>query len=291
MKKTKNDDLAVGFISLGCPKNTVDSERMLTEIAQANFLIAANPENCDILIINTCGFIEPAKQEAFDIIRQAIRWKSSKKIKKIIVSGCLVQRMGQGLPAEFPKIDAIVGLGQRDDITEIINEVLNEKSRPCYLAHHNNKISDDRVRLLTTSPHWAYLRISEGCDHTCSFCTIPSIRGRFRSKPKKFILEEARELADADVVELNLIAQDTTSYGRDLKIKDGASFFDLTNDQMSPEVSSIDRSMKSMSPGIICGNFCGKCVHKCPSKKLLEKELKNYDLSSRHSSLNRMDLL
>ncbi|MBN1795863.1 MAG: 30S ribosomal protein S12 methylthiotransferase RimO [Sedimentisphaerales bacterium] len=221
MKDQKNNDLTIGFISLGCPKNTVDSERMLAEIAQAGFLIAANPEDCDILIINTCGFIEPAKQEAFNIIRQAIRWKSSNKIKKLIVAGCLVQRIGQDMLAEFPKIDAIVGLGQRDDITEIIKEVLNEKSKHCYIAHHDRIVSNDRTRLLITPAHWAYLRISEGCDHTCSFCTIPSIRGRFRSKSPKSILEEASELTDAGVVELNLIAQDTASYGRDLKIKDG----------------------------------------------------------------------
>jgi len=221
MKSHKNDNITVGFISLGCPKNTVDSERMLAEIAQAHFLIASEPDDCDVLIINTCGFIEPAKQEAFDIIRQAVKWKSSNKIKKLIVAGCLAQRMGHDMLEEFPKIDAIVGLGQRDDIVSIIQDAFKDKSSHCYLAHHDRSISDDRIRLLTTSSHWAYLRISEGCDHSCSFCTIPAIRGRFRSKPSNLILAEARELADAGVVELNLIAQDTASYGRDLKIKDG----------------------------------------------------------------------
>jgi len=221
MTITENSPVTVSLISLGCPKNTVDSERMLAEIAQAGLLIASEPDNCDVLVINTCGFIEPAKQEAFDIIRQAIRWKSSKKIKKLIVVGCLVQRMGSDLLSEFPKIDAIVGLGQRDDIPVIINSTLKGGLPCCYMKDNDRGVSDDRIRLLITSPHWAYLRISEGCDHNCSFCTIPAIRGRFRSKPAGWIIEEANQLADSGVVELNLIAQDTASYGRDLKIKDG----------------------------------------------------------------------
>jgi ribosomal protein S12 methylthiotransferase len=221
MKRPKNENITIGFVSLGCPKNTVDSERMLAEIAQGGFFIACEPDDCDILIVNTCGFIEPAKAEAFDIIRQALDWKSSRKIKKLIVAGCLAQRMGNDMLAEFSDIDAVVGLGQRDDIVSIVQDVVKDQPRGCYMAHHDDSVSDDRVRLLTTSPHWAYLRISEGCDHNCSFCTIPAIRGRFRSKHYSMILTEAQELADSGVVELNLIAQDTASYGRDLKMKNG----------------------------------------------------------------------
>ncbi len=221
MKQNLAEITTIGFISLGCPKNTVDSERMLAQIAQSGFAITAEIESADIVIVNTCGFIAPAKDEAIDTINEALGWKKAKSVKKVIVTGCLAQRMGDDLLKKCPGIDAIVGLGQRDDIAAILEETLKKKKPKTYLEHHDNFISDDRVRMLTTEGHWAYLRISEGCDHGCSFCTIPAIRGRFRSKQPRMIIEEARELADCGVTELNIIAQDTTSYGRDIGLKDG----------------------------------------------------------------------
>lgn len=221
MKRPKDDVVTIGFISLGCPKNTVDSERMLAEVAQGGYAIAVDPQSCDVVIINTCGFIAPAKQEAFDVISEALDWKKAGSVNKIIVVGCLVQRMGEEMLRSFPNIDAVVGLGQRDDIADIISKTVHSHKARAYLAHNDKFISDDRVRLITGERHWAYLRISEGCDHSCSFCTIPAIRGPFRSKDRNMILEEARELADSGVVELNIIAQDTTSYGRDFKEKEG----------------------------------------------------------------------
>jgi ribosomal protein S12 methylthiotransferase len=221
MKRPKENTVTVGFISLGCPKNVVDSERMLAEIAQAGYLIVSNPQDADVVVINTCGFIQPAKLEAFEAIAEALSWKRTGPVRKVIVVGCLVQRMGAELLTEYPDIDALVGLGQRDDITTVISRTLKSKKPDTYLGHTDDYLPNDRVRLRTGPAHWAYLRISEGCDHNCSFCTIPGIRGRFRSKPLQQVIEEARELIDSGVIELNIIAQDTTAYGRDLKIKHG----------------------------------------------------------------------
>jgi ribosomal protein S12 methylthiotransferase len=230
----KKHRITVGFISLGCPKNSVDSERMLAEIAEAGFAISPESYNVDVIIVNTCAFIAPAKAESLEAIRQAVADKADPKhrVGKVIVAGCLPERLGPDIYSEIDGIDAVIGLSQRDNIAKVIREVLSSE-RP--LVHFDKsddpdrqRILDDRTRLLITPGHWAYLRISEGCDHRCSFCTIPAIRGRFRSKLPELILAEAEELVSAGVVELNLIAQDTTFYGRDLKLKDGLA--DLLHD-------------------------------------------------------------
>jgi ribosomal protein S12 methylthiotransferase len=223
MAKRKHS-ITVGFISLGCPKNAVDSERMLAEIAQAGFLITSESYNADVIVVNTCAFIAPAQAESLDAIKQAVDCKADpgQKVRKVIVAGCLPERMGEGIFREIKGIDAIISLDNRDNIAKAIRKILSS-DRPSlfYSKSHTptgSRILDDRTRLLITPGHWAYLRISEGCNHRCSFCTIPSIRGRFRSKPPELVLAEARELVSAGVVELNIIAQDTTFYGRDLKI-------------------------------------------------------------------------
>ena len=210
-------------MALGCPKNIVDSEKMLADIAQAGFLITADPENADVVVINTCGFIAPAKAEALESIRHAVHCKLNGAVKKVIVAGCLPERLGRQLFEQADGIDAIVGLGQRDNIAQIIKKTIHSSRSVAFLDQSPHTISDDRARLLITPGHWAYLRISEGCNHKCSFCTIPVIRGLFRSKPEKLVLAEAAELVSAGAVELNIIAQDTTYYGRDLKIKNGLS--------------------------------------------------------------------
>ncbi len=223
MKRKKS--ITVGFVALGCPKNIVDSEKMLGEIASAGFLITAEPDNADVVVVNTCGFIAPAKTEALEAIKQAVNCKNKGSVKKVIVAGCLPQRLGAELFNESDGIDAIVGLSQRDSIAQIIEETIHSDKRGVFLegpsGNIDNIIHDDRARLLITPGHWAYLRISEGCDQQCSFCTIPGIRGRFRSKPAELVVAEATELVCAGAVELNIIAQTSTSYGRDLKIKDG----------------------------------------------------------------------
>jgi len=217
----KKQKITVGFIALGCPKNLVDSERMLAEIAEAGFLITAEPDIADVIVINTCCFIAPAKAESLEAIRNAVIRKLSGAVKKVIVAGCLPERAGEQLLGQVNGIDAVVGLGQRDNIARIIKKTLSSKQPATYLDCSAKIIHDDRARLLITPGHWAYLRISEGCNHRCSFCTIPAIRGRFRSKPRELVQAEAAELVSAGVVELNIIAQDSTYYGRDLKIKNG----------------------------------------------------------------------
>jgi ribosomal protein S12 methylthiotransferase len=199
---------------------------MLAEIAKAGFLITTEPDpsnvwRADVVVVNTCGFIAPAKAEALRAIKHAIACKRNGTVKKVIVAGCLPQRLGAKLFNQANGIDAIVGLGQRDAIAQIIEKTLISKRPASFLGQSPHAINDDRTRLLITPRHWAYLRISEGCNHRCSFCTVPAIRGPFRSKPKELILDEAAELVSAGVVELNIIAQDTTNYGRDLKIKNG----------------------------------------------------------------------
>jgi len=201
MTRKLQKDIIVGFVSLGCPKNTVDSERMLAQIAQAGLLITNEPDNADVVVINTC-----CKKRGW--------------VKKVVVAGCLAERMGKQLFSEVDGIDAVIGLDKRDSIVRIIKETISAEAPAAYLSSHRKRHSDirlldDRTRLLITPSHWTYLRISEGCNHRCSFCTIPSIRGPFRSKPLDIVLDEANELVSAGAVELNLIAQDTANYGRD----------------------------------------------------------------------------
>ncbi|MCD6393479.1 MAG: 30S ribosomal protein S12 methylthiotransferase RimO [Planctomycetes bacterium] len=226
--KNRNQLRTVGFVALGCPKNIVDSERMLAEIGQGGFVIGADPDNADVVIINTCGFIAPAKAEAMQAITHALAQKKKARVGKVIVCGCLSQRMGTALAEEAPGIDAVVGLGCRDNISDIIGDIIAPaagRKSGCvfYLDEKEKAPLDDRTRLLITPAHWAYLRISEGCDRKCSFCTIPSIRGRFRSKDEDAVIGEARELVEHGAVELSIIAQDSNYYLRDRGVKNGLS--------------------------------------------------------------------
>jgi ribosomal protein S12 methylthiotransferase len=224
MARKERKNVTVGFVALGCPKNVVDSERMLAQIVEAGFLITGEPERADVVVINTCGFIKPATLESLEAIRQAVTNKKMGNIRKIIVAGCLSQRLGDELLTQAEGIDAIVGLEHRDAIVQVIRDTLaSDEPRVCR-GPAPRTVADDRVRLRIGPVHSAYLRISEGCNHRCSFCTIPSIRGPFRSKPPELALDEARELVASGAVELNLIGQDTTLYGRDLKMKGGLVF-------------------------------------------------------------------
>lgn len=222
-KRHISNPITVGFVALGCPKNMVDAESMLAQIGERGFVLSCDPDHADVVVINTCGFIAPAKEEALEAIRQAVKQKKKGRVRKVVVTGCLSERMGETLADEVKGIDAIVGLAQRDRIADVITESLGKPthSPKAYLESTDIRIHDDRGRLLITPRHWAYLRISEGCDRKCAFCTIPAIRGRFRSKPMDMILDEARELVDYGAVELSIIAQDSNYYGRDLKTADG----------------------------------------------------------------------
>lgn len=221
MTRKRDKPVAVGFVSLGCPKNTVDSERMLAQIAEAGLLIAADPSRADVVVVNTCGFIEPAKVESLEAIAQAVTDKRRGNVRKVVVAGCLSQRLGRGLLDEANGVDAVVSLEERDNIVTIVRRTLAARRPFVYGGRPSATIADDRTRLRIGPAHSAYLRISEGCSHRCSFCTIPSIRGPFRSKPPALVLDEARELVASGAVELNLIGQDTTRYGRDLKAATG----------------------------------------------------------------------
>jgi len=220
MTEKHKDSVRVGFVALGCPKNIVDSEKMLGEIAQSGFIITARVEQADIVVINTCGFIAPAKEEAFEAIKEAVGLKRKGKVKKVIVAGCLPERIKEDIFRQVNGVDAIVGLGGRDDIGKIINKVLNDNKVFNFLDERP-AACDDRGRLIIGPRHKAYLRISEGCDWKCSFCTVPEIRGPFRSKPAELVLAEAKELAESGVKELIVVGQDITSWGKDLLIKDG----------------------------------------------------------------------
>lgn len=208
-------------MALGCPKNVVDSEKMLAQMGGEGFLIGADADGADVVVINTCGFIEPAREEAFEAIENAVKSKRNGNIGKIVVTGCLAQKMGAELTEKYADVDAVVGLGDRDKIADVISGLFKTEERSIYIGGDEKIVHDDSGRLLITAGHWAYLRISEGCSRKCSFCTIPEIRGPFHSKPMEMIVAEAKELAAAGVRELIIIAQDSSNYGKDLGMKDG----------------------------------------------------------------------
>ena len=269
----------IALVSLGCPKNLVDSERMLGLLANDGLVLTPLAEEADAIVINTCGFLEASKTESMGEIHRAIKLKEEGKCKRVIVAGCLVQRHKTELLAEAPGIDRLVGVFDREHIVDAVrgtgvgnqgghflgkyhdlskrlageaeagSELETKKSeRSTHNAQRStlkgkegkgNRLpvfEDDRGRLRLTPRHYAYLRVSEGCNQGCSFCTIPSIRGPMRSKPIEHILAEARELAADGAVELNLIGQDTTSYGTDIGYEAG----------LSGLLKTLDREMKDV---------------------------------------------
>jgi ribosomal protein S12 methylthiotransferase len=220
----------IGLISLGCPKNLVDSEEMLgalVETGQAE--IVGDAAGADVVVVNTCGFIESAKQESIDAILEAIGRKQRGEISRVIVSGCLAQRYASELSAEIPEVDAYLGIQSAGQVADVVFGVpparrLAGQGLPMAGQPARNLVAPIEekyplippTRVRATAPWTAYLKISEGCDHACTFCSIPSFRGRHRSKPLERILEEAQRLVGSGACELNLIAQDTTAYGMDL---------------------------------------------------------------------------
>lgn len=204
----------IGFISLGCPKNQVDSELMLEKLDAAGFEIIDTAFGADVVIINTCGFIEDAQKEAIDNILEMAELKAQGEVGKIIVLGCLAERFRDEIINEIPEVDAVGGLGVNGDIVDFVNKVLCAEEFSRYPEKENMPLSGKRI--LTTPSHWAYLKISDGCDNCCTYCAIPSIRGRFRSRPMDEIVLEAKALSEAGVKEIIVIAQDTTKYGEDI---------------------------------------------------------------------------
>ncbi len=206
--------IKVGFISLGCSKNLVDTEVMLHNLHSAGFEITPDESEAEIIIINTCGFIESAKQESIENILDAASLKNDGKCKHIIATGCLVERYREEVMNELPELDGIIGVGSLCDIAEACLAVMRGEKYTSFRDKEESNLGGDRI--ITTGPHTAYLKIAEGCDNRCTYCAIPLIRGRLRSRPIEDIVKEAKELEAMGVRELNLIAQDTTRYGLDL---------------------------------------------------------------------------
>lgn len=221
----------VGMISLGCPKNQVDGEALLAKLAAAGYQIVNEIENSDVMIVNTCGFIEDAKREAIDTILEVAQYKEAGVISALVVTGCLAERYQDEILKEMPEVDAVIGIGANADIVKVCDKALcgiqtSNYPNKCYLP-----IDDERV--LSTPSHWAYLKIAEGCDNRCSYCAIPGIRGRFRSRKMESVVEEAKSLVDRGVKEIILIAQDTTKYGQDL-------YGEYSLDKLLKELVKID---------------------------------------------------
>ena len=204
----------ISMIGLGCPKNQVDAEVLLATLVREGFEIQPEVENSDAVIINTCGFIDSAKQEAIDCILYASELKEAGLVGRIIVTGCLAERYKDEISVEMPEVDAVVGIGSNGDIAEICKEVIAGKRVNSFKSKYCLSLEGDRI--LTTPSHYAYLKIAEGCSNCCTYCAIPSIRGTFRSREIESIVSEAENLAAKGVKELIVVAQDTTRYGIDL---------------------------------------------------------------------------
>ena len=204
----------VGIVSLGCAKNRVDAEMMMYKLNEAGFRLVQDAAMADAAIINTCGFIESAKQESIDEILELAQLKKEGKIKAIIVTGCLAERYSSEIMKELSEVDAVIGIGKNADIAEVVRKALDGEKVEEFPDKLNMPLEGGRVQ--STEQHWAYLKVADGCDNCCTYCAIPLIRGRFRSRKMETIVEEAERLVGNGVKEINVIAQDTTRYGEDL---------------------------------------------------------------------------
>lgn len=208
------NNFKVGMISLGCPKNQVDGEMLLAKLKNAGYIVVNKIEEADVMIVNTCGFIEDAKTEAIETILEVAQYKNVGLISAIVVTGCLAERYQDEILKEMPEVDAVLGIGANDSIVKVCDKALcgivtSNFPNKCYLPLEGE-------RMLSTPPHWAYLKVAEGCDNKCAYCAIPGIRGGFRSRKMEDVIDEAKGLAGKGVKELILIAQDTTKYGQDI---------------------------------------------------------------------------
>src|SRR5215813_6571437 len=211
----------VGFVSLGCPKNLVDSEVMLGTLARQGYAITAQKEDADVIVVNTCGFIDTAKKESIDTILEMAELKGQGNCKKLVVAGCLAERYRSEIQKEIPEIDFIFGPDELGRILEAVQ--LDSSSIPDVSidALYSSREIPTIPRILTTPSHMAYLKVSEGCDHVCTFCAIPGFRGRFRSRPIADLAAESQRLAEQGVRELIIVSQDTMAYGKDLGLSNG----------------------------------------------------------------------
>ena len=206
---------SVYFVSLGCAKNQVNCEQMMAACQAAGFTVQGAPEGADVAVVNTCGFLASACEEAIEEILQMAELKRAGQIKKLLVSGCMAQRYQKEILQELPEVDGLLGTGSYDEIVAAVREAMTGSVQPCHFGNIHTA-EQGGPRILSTPPWYAYLRIAEGCDNHCAYCVIPSLRGKYRSRPMEDLLAEARELAAAGVQELIVIAQDITRYGTDL---------------------------------------------------------------------------
>lgn len=206
----------IGLVSLGCAKNQTDAETMLAILQDEGYTIVSEPEDADAIIVNTCGFIDSAKQESINTTLEMAQYKTDGKCKLLIMTGCLAERYAKDITDELPEVDAVLGTGDYDKIAEIIKSAKESASVPVITDNINHTPECALPRVLLTPPYTAYLKIADGCDNNCTYCAIPKIRGHFRSRKPKDIISEAKELRDRGVKELILIAQDTTRYGTDI---------------------------------------------------------------------------
>jgi ribosomal protein S12 methylthiotransferase len=205
------------FISLGCPKNTVDSERMLGKLAQDGYALQPDAAGADVVVVNTCGFIEPARQESLAVIREMLALKKAGKVGAVVVAGCMAERQREVLLETVPEVDQIVGVFGREEIAQVVDRaVAHQTEQRTLFRPAPVRALEDTARLRITPRHYAYLKISEGCDRLCTYCAIPKMRGKHVSKPIEEVIREANELAADGVRELIVVAQDTTYYGMDL---------------------------------------------------------------------------
>jgi ribosomal protein S12 methylthiotransferase len=215
-----NEAIRVALISLGCARNLVDSEVLLGHAVAEGLQVVSDPEDADVVVVNTCGFIETAKQESIDTILSVARLKQAPgNLKAVLAVGCLAQRYGQELKDQMPELDAVLGISDYSAVPAVVRRLVNGSDRRWVATVHGGKPKgprSDTQRMLLTPKSYAYLRISEGCDHKCTFCAIPSMRGRNRSKPLEVLVEEAQNLAAGGVKELVVVAEDSTAYGLDL---------------------------------------------------------------------------
>src|ERR1700694_589686 len=209
--------MKVGFVSLGCPKNLVDTEVMMGQLISSGHELTPHPSDADVIVVNTCSFIDPAKQESVDTILEMAEYKKTGRARKLIVAGCLVERYRGDIRKNMPEVDAVIGTNELEQIASLCEGVEPAERNPFepYLYH------DATPRVLATPRHYAYIKIAEGCDHPCTFCVIPQYRGKFRSRHFESVVAEATRLAAQGVREINLIGQDTTCFGEDLGIQDG----------------------------------------------------------------------
>jgi ribosomal protein S12 methylthiotransferase len=225
--KSKNQK--IGFISLGCPKNLVDSEVMMGQLKKHGYELTTNRETADVIVVNTCGFIQSAKEESINTILEMAELKDTANLKRLVVAGCLVERYRQDLLNQLPEVDAVLGTSEIEKIVAAVDPAAVAAQDAAFVASNawmtrglpTYLYDESSPRLLATPKHFAYVKIAEGCDHTCAFCAIPQMRGNYRSRRAGSILREAEQLAAQGVKELVLISQDSTQYGLDLGIKDG----------------------------------------------------------------------